>query len=400
MTSDNIVETSELIGAGTYRKILKVSYYGANCVAKELFGTPEASDAKAGTAENDIKDHFVNKAGQLLAQLCHPNIVQFFGIHFKPDPTSRKMRPIMIMEKMESSLSAFLENHSNIPTAVKFSILLDVSLGLRYLHGQKPAVVHCNLTSNNVLLTSQLQAKIGDVGVIQMMGYEKQSQKKNVQCEAFMAPEVRTNLLKMSYAELVCHPSVDIFSYGAVILHTITQQWPEQPLDDGENVTSQTESQRHHAQLNQIAMSSKRLLSLITACLDNDPNKRPTTIQVSEIMKKMSEKLPVVTKSPVVWQAEVEEAHKQVRVVVIAVATYIHTVYALGFLNNQTYIKSGSYILYLVHQTIHHKFDFQILMIKFTMQLCMFLLKSETLSRSLLISQFLALSFIVIVCSM
>ena len=320
MTSDNIVETSELIGAGTYRKLLKVSYYGANCVAKELFGTPEASDAKAGTAENDIKDHFVNKAGQLLAQLCHPNIVQFFGIHFKPDPTSRKMRPIMVMEKMESSLSAFLENHLNIPTAVKLSILLDVSSGLRYLHGQKPAVVHCNLTSNNVLLTSQLQAKIGDVGVIQMMGYEKQSQKKNVQCEAFMAPEVRTNLLKMSFAELVCHPSVDIFSYGAVILHTITQQ---QPLDDSENLTSQTEIQRHHSQLNQIATRNKLLKSLVTACLDNDPNKRPPTIQVSEIMKKVSEKLPVVTKSPIVWQAEVEEAHKQVRVVVIATATYI-----------------------------------------------------------------------------
>ena len=322
MTSDNIVETSELIGAGTYRKLFKVSYYGANCVAKELFGTSETSDAKAGTAENDIIDQFVNK-GQLLAQLCHPNIVQFFGIHFKPDPTSRKMRPIMVMEKMESSLSAFLENHSNIPTAVKLSILLDVSSGLRYLHGQKPAVVHCNLTSNNILLTSQLQAKIGDVGVIQMMGYEKQSQKKNVQCEAFMAPEVRTNLLKMSFAELVCHPSMDIFSYGAVILHTITQQWPAQPLaDDNESLTSQTEVERHQSQLNQTAMSSKRLISLITACLDNDPNKRPTTIQVSEIVKKMSEKLPVVTKSPIVWQAEVEEAHKQVRVA-LATATYI-----------------------------------------------------------------------------
>ena len=342
MTSDNIVETNELVGAGTYRKLFKVSYYGANCVAKELFGTLETSDSKAGTAENAIKDHFVNK-GQLLTQLSHPNIVQFFGIHFKPrfkpDPTSRELRPIMVMEKMESSLSALLENHPNIPTAVKLSILVDVSSGLRYLHSQNPAVVHCNLTSNNVLLTSQLQAKIGDVGVIQMMGYEKESQKnKNVQCEeAFMAPEVRTDLHKISFAELTCQPSVDIFSYGAVILHTITQEWPEQPLDDGENVTSQTEVQRHQTQLNQIAVCSKLLKSLAIACLDNDPSKRPTTIQVSEIMKKISEKFPVVNKNPIVWQAEVEDATKQVKLRICIVAAKL--------------VKSDVYS-YLVHQTI------------------------------------------------
>ena len=346
MTS-NIVETSELVGAGSYRKLFKVSYYGANCVAKELFGTLETSDSKAGTAENAIKDHFVNKS-QLLTQLSHPNIVQFFGIHFKRDPTSQKTRPIMVMEMMESNLSAFLENHPNIPTAVKLSILVDVSSGLRYLHSQNPAaVIHCNLTSNNVLLTSQLQAKIGDVGVIQMMGYEKQLQKKNVQCEAFMAPEVRTDLRKMSFAELVCQPSVDIFSYGAVILHTITQEWPKQPLDDGENVTSQTEVQRHRSQLNQIATRSEILKSLVMACLDNDPNKRPTIIQVTEIMKRMSEKLPVVTKNPIVWQAEVEDATKKVNAVI---ATYMLGICIVEILQTS--------LINLMCSSPYFKFDF------------------------------------------
>lgn len=295
-------------------------YFGAICAAKEL---PDSSCAlKTGsflggsldeTARNDLKDYFVNKF-QPLTQLRHPNIVQFYGVHFKPD-SSRNVRPLMIMEKMETNLSTLLESHPSIPNAVKLSILLDVSLGLRYLHGQRPAVVHCNLTSNNVLLTSQLQAKIGDVGAIQMMGYEKQSQKESVQqCIAFMAPEVRMDLhKKLSSAELMCHPSVDIFSYGAVILHTITQQWPEQPVDDdGDSVTTQTEVQRHQSQLNQTAMRIKSLKSLITACLDNDPRKRPTIIQVSEFVKKMSKKLPVVTKSPIVWQAEVEDSNKQV----------------------------------------------------------------------------------------
>ena len=294
-------------------------YFGAICAARGLLDSSCALKTGSSfggsldeTARNDSKDYFVNKF-QPLTQLRHPNIVQFYGVHFIPD-SSRNVRPLMIMEKMETNLSTLLESHPSIPNAVKLSILLDVSLGLRYLHGQQPAVVHCNLTSNNVLLTSQLQAKIGDVEAIQIIGYEKQLKKKSVQQYiAFMAPEIRMDLhKKLSSAELVCHPSVDVFSYGAVVLHTITQQWPEQSVDDGDTVTTQTEVQRHQSQLNQTAMRIKSLKSLITACLDNDPRKRPTIIQVSEFVKKMSKKLPVVTKSPIVWQAEVEDANKQV----------------------------------------------------------------------------------------
>ena len=313
MTNNDIVYVESIGGVET------CSYFGAICTAKELFDSSCSLKTWSSideAARNDLKDYFVNRF-QPLTQLRHPNIIQFYGIHFKPGSSRNCVCPMMIMEKMESNLSGLLENHSNVPTAVKLSILQDVSSGLRYLHSQKPAVVHCNLTSNNVLLTSQLQAKIGDVGVIQMMGYNKQSEKEVVQCKAFMAPEVQADLHKMSFTELVCQRSVDIFSYGAVILHTITQQWPEQPLDDGENVTSQTEVQRHQLQLNQIATRSQLLKSLATACLDIDPNKRPTTIQVSEIMKKLSEKFPVVNKSPIVWQAEVEDATKQVHVIVI-----------------------------------------------------------------------------------
>ena len=310
MISDDIQETNELLGVGTYGKVLKVFYYGAICVAKELSSTPETDSLKVGTSQNDSKDYFLKKC-QPLTQLRHPNIVQFFGIHFKPDP-SRNVRPIMVMEKMETSLSALLESEPNISIGVKLSILLDVSLGLRYLHSQRPAVVHCNLTSNNVLLTSQLQAKISDVGITQMMGNGQQLQKKSA---LFVAPENRTDTSKLSSTELACQPSVDIFSYGAVVLHTITQQWPQRQLGDAvrQGDTIQTEVQKHRSQINQIATKSKALKSLVLSCLDNDPDKRPTIIQVSEILRRLSEKLPVVNKSPIAWQAEVEDATKQVK---------------------------------------------------------------------------------------
>jgi len=305
----DIQKSNELIGEGTYGKAFEADYFGAVCVAKELRGALETDSLKAGVAQNDreLKDHFLNKY-QSMARLRHPNVVQFLGIYFKLDPS--KPVPVLVMEKMESSLSALLESHPNIPNAVKMSILLDVSLGLRYLHGQKPAVVHSNLTSNNVLLTSQLQAKISDVGVIQLMDGEKKPSKKNARCAPFMAPEMWTEIFSQS----ACSPSVDIFSYGTVILYTVTQQWPDPLVDTLEqNVSTQTEVERRQSQINQIPASYNKLLkSLVVSCLDGNPSRRPTIIQVSNIVKNISEKLLVTKKSPIAWQAEVEQTIKQV----------------------------------------------------------------------------------------
>ena len=309
-----IEETDETLGTGNYGKVFKVSYFGAVCAAKEFSSglrsgavEAKADNLKAGSAnngaKNDLKDYFVNKY-QPLTQLRHPNIVQLLGIYFKPDPS--KIRPVMVMEKIDCTLSTFLASHPDVSNGVKISILLDISLGLRYLHSQKPPVVHCNLTSNNVLLTSQLQAKISDVGIIQMI---------HMQCGAFMAPEVRASMLNRTLTEsVVPHPSADIFSFGTVVLHTITQEQPEPLADDSvkHSVNPQTEAERHQLQIDQLAAKSKTLKSLVIACLDNDPNNRPAIIQVSEQMKKWSEKLPVVNKNPIAWQAEVEEAIKQV----------------------------------------------------------------------------------------
>ena len=306
LSFDSIQETQESIDIGTYGKVFKVGYFGAVCIAKE-FPRKLYTDS---TSQNGVKDHILNKS-QRLTQLRHPNVVQCLGIYFKPDPS--QMRPVMVMEKMDSNLGCLLETHPNIHNSIKLSILLDVSLGLRYLHGQKPAVVHCNLTSDNILLTSQLQAKIGDVGMPQMMGSGKQSlrSKKIGHYSAFMAPEVRTETV----TELTPHPSADIFSYGAVVLHTITQQWPESLADDALSVEAQSDIERHRSQINMIGAKIELLKSLVLACLDNDPSKRPPIVQVSETIRKTSEKLPFVNKSPITWQAEVEQAVTQVKLV-------------------------------------------------------------------------------------
>ena len=95
---------------------------------------------------------------QLMSSLRHPNITQFLGLCFLPGT----QLPLLVMERLETSLDDLLEHISGLPLFLKRSVLEDVACGLVYLHKRTPPVIHRDLTSKNVLLTSSLVAKITD----------------------------------------------------------------------------------------------------------------------------------------------------------------------------------------------------------------------------------------------
>ena len=120
--------------------------------------------------------------------------------------------PVMVMEKMQHSLRGLVEKYDNIPLNVKFSILDEVCLGLRYLHSRNPPIVNRDLTPNNILLSYRLEAKITDLGVAKVMKTDKQkTMTKLPGTPDFMPPEAQS--IRPVYG-----PSLDVFSYGGVIL--------------------------------------------------------------------------------------------------------------------------------------------------------------------------------------
>ena len=48
--------------------------------------------------------------------------------------------------------------------AAYYQIARDTALGMNYLHMHRPAVLHLDLKSMNILLTTELRAKIADFG--------------------------------------------------------------------------------------------------------------------------------------------------------------------------------------------------------------------------------------------
>ena len=214
----------------------------------------------------------------------------------------------MVMERLQCSLRGLVENYNNIPLNVKLSILDEVCLGLRYLHSRAPPIVHRDLTPNNILLGGHLEAKITDLGVAKVMQSDsKMTMTKIPGTPDFMPPEALTK-------RPVYGPPLDIFSYGGVALNVITQQWPEpcEKLQLNTNTDEYkvvSEVTRRQNYLNMFTGVAADLVPLVTSCLNDNPKKRPSMMEVSLEIKRVkdicSQQIGRDGMSPIVWWAEV-----------------------------------------------------------------------------------------------
>ena len=258
------------LGRGSYGRVFAVKYEGMVCAAKEVH-----SDLIQGQR---IVDMFLRECDHC-SRLRHPNIVKFLGVYYPAGGAMAMRLPVMVMEMMAGNLTSFLDSQQNISVRLKFSIINDVSLGLYYLHSHNPPIIHRDLSSNNVLLTDHNVAKIGDLGVAKVVqaGGKKTTAPGTID---FMPPEGL-------YSGSEYGPPLDIFSFAGVILHTFTQQWPSpcQPNIFDPKTRKRvalSEVERRLKYLDLMTGEGKALKPLIEKCLDEDPNVRPSMVDICE----------------------------------------------------------------------------------------------------------------------
>ena len=277
-TIEGVELTNEELGRGAYARVIKVRYRGESCAAKEihpiLIGEGVAQEEK-----HKIINDFARECQHCSAAI-HPNIVRFMGV-FYVSRTSQL--PIMVMELMDMNLSKFVENNqSNISKIRKFSILHDVSLGLKYLHTRKPVLLHRDLSSNNVMLSKQLVAKIGDLGVAKEDGTGRFTTAPGT--VDFMPPEALAR--NPAYGT-----AVDVFSFAGIALHLFAEEWPHPgPQRQRDPVTNKyvaafSEVQRRQKFLDKIPGDATILKGFLERCLDDDVDERPSIEEVSEIIE-------------------------------------------------------------------------------------------------------------------
>ena len=217
----------------------------------------------------------------------HPNIVRFFGIYYPPGARV----PSLVMERLHCSLTNLLEQNSLLPIETKLSIIHDVALGLRYLHTRTPIIIHRDLSSNNVLISKGMEGKIGDLGTARLVDPTRQSQMTKAPGTVdFMPPEA------LAASEIVKYErELDVFSFGCVMLHTLSHQWPtpsEPVVTDPVTfeVKGRSEVERRSSYFDKIDDRAITLIPTIINCLNNIPKNRASIVQVCSQLEGLVDK--------------------------------------------------------------------------------------------------------------
>lgn len=291
------------IGAGSYATVIEVDYLGLKCAGKRIHETL----LMFGNTTYPVR-RFQEEC-RLLSQIRHPNIVQFLGIHFEQ---GNKI-PILIMEFLPTNLTLCIEKYGILPSDVSYSILHDVILGLHYLHSQTPPIIHRDLSSNNVLLTAYMNAKISDLGVARILDISPQKACQMTEAPgtpAYMPPEVMI-------ANPVYNSSVDTFSYGIMIIHIFSSKWPEPHLEqvcvkEGKMVPF-SEAERRANYL-KIMGKDHPLMDLVLKCIHNDPKERADAKAIKAVLAMMIIQFPALFSSRLEMIQFVKDKDEQNRI--------------------------------------------------------------------------------------
>ncbi|XP_043914206.1 receptor-interacting serine/threonine-protein kinase 2-like isoform X2 [Protopterus annectens] len=151
-------------------------------------------------------------------------ILRLYGIYRKQEELGI-VRLGLVMEYMENgSISSLTRRIRPLPRALQFRILHEVAVGMNYLHGLNPPLLHLDLKPSNVLLDESFHVKLTDFGLSE---WKKASVKSKSSTPTsiggtwpYMPPEAFSNL---NYKP---NQNFDVYSYGILIWSVITGEEP------------------------------------------------------------------------------------------------------------------------------------------------------------------------------
>ncbi|CAN0461992.1 unnamed protein product, partial [Ectocarpus sp. 12 AP-2014] len=146
----------------------------------------------------------------LLKKLNHPNIVQYI------DTIQTTEHLHIVLEIMESSLSAMCKKFGNFSESLTAIYMTQVLEGLKYLHDQ--GVLHRDIKGANILTTKRGLVKLADFGVAMKLSDKQAFDVDVVGTPYWMAPEI----IEMTGTTTAC----DVWSVGCTIIELLEGKPP------------------------------------------------------------------------------------------------------------------------------------------------------------------------------
>ena len=279
------------------------------------------------TFENEVR---------ILEGLCHPNILNMVCQYKSPFPTNDNVEyGIIVTEKMSKDLHTFLQerapkraqgtDHLYLSLLETLEIMLQMSDGLTYLHNISPKVAHRDVKPRNILITpNPLVVKVADFGLAKVKSSVSNSEQTlNAGTTKFLAPELLPESLGATSSTIGARTpkkdrkwfkigsksardqplnvatnqggfkvtannlKADVYSFGITCSVILSGQEPYQDLNYGEVRPAVVAGLRPELP----RATPIKLQKLLEKCWHEDPNERPSFLQIGKELRKLKVEL-------------------------------------------------------------------------------------------------------------
>ncbi|KAI6687750.1 hypothetical protein NL676_024578 [Syzygium grande] len=278
---EEIIEATEdfneryCIGCGGYGRVFRAKLRSGLVVAvKKLHQMSDSGQTNQKEFQNEIR---------ALTEIRHRNIVRLHGF------CSHPQHSFLVYEYVErGNLSAILSDEGEAKELGwdrRANIVRGIAHALSYMHHDcVPPIVHRDISSNNILLDSEYEARVSDFGTAKLLKLDTSNWSAVAGTYGYIAPE-------LAYTMKVTE-KCDVYSFGVVAIEVIHGKHP------GETISSLSDaSDKEIARVLENMLDSRLpapmpsiedellvIFKLAIACLSTNPLLRPSMNMVSQVL--------------------------------------------------------------------------------------------------------------------
>ncbi|GLJ14407.1 hypothetical protein SUGI_0232760 [Cryptomeria japonica] len=203
-----------LIGSGSLGSVYRGVLPDGKIVAIKVL-TPKRQEA----------DDCFQRECQTLLKVAHPNLVRIIA-----SCSEAEFKALVLEFMPNGNLDKHLHRHSvdsseaaELGLRRRWEILFQIARAVSYLHHDcSPAIVHCDIKPQSVLLDERMRARVADFGIAQLVN----------------DASAITSTLRGSFGYIAPEHGMggrisvkgDVYSYGVVVLEMITEKRPTDPM--------------------------------------------------------------------------------------------------------------------------------------------------------------------------
>jgi len=272
-------------GSGSFGSVFSASFHGIKVAVKIPNKTAQEQYVK-----------FLKEANLMMKVQGHPNLVKLHGICLDPFA--------IVMEFLDKgSLLEYLTHNPNQTLGNILAWILQISEGMKHLHHCQ--VVHQDLALRNVMIGTDIVAKVGDFGLSKSVVFSSQSEKsctltlsKQSLPILWMPPECWEYHERKGQKGLRIAYSADVWSFGITIWEMFAL---EKPYPGFENVLKIKEQiNKGVVPLFKPSDCPDNLWTVIMQCINIHPSNRPRFTSLVNILKDLVQSLSSLHLQPLI----------------------------------------------------------------------------------------------------